>query len=359
VEERGLREAAAARLSVALAVTGSVPLAVGLWAATAVGTVAGLAAGGVLAAALAAAGSRLALPGGVEAPPPEAPDEEAALVGSLEAVRRDEDVAQLLNLVSDRVGRHARRQLRALGRAGDDPRVGEAARAGRRLERLATSLRALAGEAPDPATAEAVPVAELVEVALRACDHAHRVDRSSLAPAAIRGEAAADLALVVAELVDNALQHALDDTVVAVIGRPHGDGYQLAVVDEGTDLSEAERESLNAALAAPASLAARPPTSLGLPAVARVAHRQGFEVRVLEWATNGLLVKVAVPAESVVAEPARARAGQSRSEASAGSKTAERSRARSEGALNRATSTASPPSSANPMSTGAPSASAS
>jgi signal transduction histidine kinase len=330
MEERGLREAAANRLTAVLAAAALIPFVVALVVADrfqrstgggglgAVGLLAALGAGLLVACSLVAlARARLLGPAlgpvldptPLGGPPPSAEPFAAAtpdaLVGSIDAITQEDHLASLLGLISRRLELLSGRQLATLGEGGRDPRarpalaradVADLHRCALRVERVATSLRVLAGDDLGPRPGPWQPVSAVAQRALAACEQRNRVDWSSLEPALVRGEVADDLALMLAEVVDNALHWADDDTTVTVLGRVSDDGYSLAVVDEGRDLEAGIRQRLNDDVWAPPSLAVNPPASFGLPVVGRLAVRHGLEVRLLEAATDGVIVKIRLPA---------------------------------------------------------------
>jgi hypothetical protein len=282
------------------------------------------------------------------------------LVGSIGAIRQEDRIAALLGLVSTRLEALSGRQL---GRVADRPGaplvarrqvaaadVAEVHRCALRVERVATSLRLFAGHDLGPRPGRDQPVRGVARRALAACEEPARIDCSALEPALVAGEVADDLALMVAELVDNALRWADDGTVVALVGRRFGDGYSLAVVDEGVDLDADARRHLNDELWAPPSLAVNPPASFGLPVVGRLAVRHGLEVRLMEAATDGVIAKIRLPATLVRDRPAQT----ARSAARAGSNTVATSWSRSSGSLISSAMSATPSRSATARSTGSP-----
>lgn len=330
MEERGLRAAATNRLTVVLAAAALIPLLLaivvadrfsrsaagggGLRAAgVVIGLLVGLAAAGAL---VALARARLLVPalepalerddpvGDALAAHPDEPVSPQDLVGSIGAITQEDRTAALLGLVSTRLELLAGRQLAGVAeRSGGlvaRPHVGaddivEVHRCALRVERVATSLRVFAGEDLGPRPGRAQPVDAVVRRALAACEQPDRIDCSALEPARVAGQVAGDLALMLAELVDNALRWADDGTVVTLVGRRCSDGYSLAVVDEGVELDAEVRRRLNDDVWAPPSLAVNPPASFGLPVVGRLAVRHGLDVRLLEAATDGVIAKIRLP----------------------------------------------------------------
>src|SRR5262249_31268222 len=110
-----------------------------------------------------------------------------------------------------------------------------------RLDHLATRMRRnaeplLALPAIDPPRKGAAPVRlpDVIRAALGEVEDSQRVTVRGIEPATILGSAAADLAHLLAELVENALVFSPPDQTVDIRGRHQQDTYTLAIID--TDL---------------------------------------------------------------------------------------------------------------------------
>ncbi len=241
-------------------------------------------------------------------------------------------------LVADVAHRHqdqARRQLELIDdlAAASGPahnrllhQLAHQVRSGRRQ---AESLLVLAGAA-EPATRTApVAVERMVAAALSEIDEPQRIVVGALAPAAVAGSIAADLAHLVSELVANGLDAGGPAGPVAVDGGWQPGAYVLTVADAGPDLAPEELVALNALVAAPPRSAAAgagtpiagvplagilaagaPPsaatigagpgpswsghTPLGLAVVRHLAHHHGLLVRFRARAAGGLQAEVTV-----------------------------------------------------------------
>jgi HAMP domain-containing protein len=106
-----------------------------------------------------------------------------------------------------------------------------------RMRRNAESLLLLAGVDPPRTWSGPVRINDVIRAALGEVEDYQRVVDRGVEPAMVLGIAAADLAHLLAELIDNALIYSPPDQAVEVRGgrRSHvdGGGYTLAVVDAG------------------------------------------------------------------------------------------------------------------------------
>ena len=105
-----------------------------------------------------------------------------------------------------------------------------------RMRRNAESLLVLAGIEPPRKWAAPVRLTDVIRAALGEVEDYQRVTVRGVEPATIIGSAAADLAHLLAELIENALVFSPPDQTVDIRGRnrarpPHG--YTLAIIDSG------------------------------------------------------------------------------------------------------------------------------
>ncbi|HET6949180.1 MAG TPA: HAMP domain-containing protein, partial [Acidimicrobiales bacterium] len=99
-----------------------------------------------------------------------------------------------------------------------------------RMRRNAESLLVLAGIDPPRTWAAPVRVTDVIRAALGEVEDYQRVSVRGVETATIVGAAAADLAHLVAELVENALVFSPPDQTVDIRGRARPDGYTLAII---------------------------------------------------------------------------------------------------------------------------------
>lgn len=173
-----------------------------------------------------------------------------------------------------------------------------------RIRRNAESMLVLAGAEQARTHAKPSSMYNVVRSALSEIEDYRRVVVSDLAPAALHGHCSAEVAHLLAELLENGTRFSPDDTTVEVTGRDSAGGYVIQVSDQGLgmpadELSEANRRICEAADHHPDS------KLLGLHIVGRLAARRGITVVLRQGETRGIVAEVTLPA-SVLAPRAAA-----------------------------------------------------
>ncbi|HEX7255910.1 MAG TPA: ATP-binding protein [Gaiellaceae bacterium] len=169
-----------------------------------------------------------------------------------------------------------------------------------RLARLLTALLTLAREGDRPPTRQAIPVGEALERARerweeRAAQGGHRLELDCHDPGlvAVSDE---DLAIVVDNLVENALVYSPGGgTVTLECGREAGE-VVVAVSDEGPGLGPGEEEQVFERFARGGGGQGTPGTGLGLAIVATLARRWGGTARIANRPGGGARAEVRLPA---------------------------------------------------------------
>jgi K+-sensing histidine kinase KdpD len=113
----------------------------------------------------------------------------------------------------------------------------------------------------------------------------------------LSGQAASDVAHLLAELVENATSFSSPTTRVEVSGGPAGNGYVLEIEDHGIGMSDDELAEANRRLAAP--LAAdniAVSRMMGFHVVGRLAARHGIRVQLRHRWFGGVNALVLLPA---------------------------------------------------------------
>jgi hypothetical protein len=113
----------------------------------------------------------------------------------------------------------------------------------------------------------------------------------------LAGQAASDVAHLLAELVENATSFSSPTTMVEVSGSPTGNGYVLEIEDHGIGMSDADLAEANRRLAAP--LAAdniAVSRMMGFHVVGRLAARHGIRVQLRHHWFGGVTALVLLPA---------------------------------------------------------------
>jgi two-component system, OmpR family, sensor kinase len=168
-----------------------------------------------------------------------------------------------------------------------------------RLARLLTALLTLAREGDRPAAAATVSLGAAVEEARerwveRAAQSGNKLVTDCRDEVLARASEE-DLAIVLDNLIENALKYAPGGTVSVECGQQGGEAY-LAVADEGPGLEPGEEEHVLERFARGSGGGRSPGTGLGLALVATLARRWGGSARAFNRPEGGARVEVRLPA---------------------------------------------------------------
>jgi signal transduction histidine kinase len=251
--------------------------------------------------------------------------------GELEAraepggAREQREVAEAFNDMTDRLERvleaqrefvaNASHQLRtpltglrlrleAASLKADDPSLGaelEAAeREAERLARLVTSLLALAREGERPTPARSVELADAAQAAAERWEPQAAGKGIRLTVLGDDGVCAAateeDLAIVLDNLIENALHYSPAGTQVAVRWHRDGDRAILAVEDEGPGVAAGEEEHVFERFARGSASVGASGSGLGLPIVATLARRWDGSASIRNRSSGGAQARIELPA---------------------------------------------------------------
>jgi signal transduction histidine kinase len=148
-----------------------------------------------------------------------------------------------------------------------------------RMRRNAESLLVLAGVEPPRQWANPVPMTDVVRAALGEVEDYQRVAVRDIAPATVVGSTAADLAHLMAELMENALVFSPEDHLVDIRGHERADGgYVIGVIDTGSGMPPEAMATANRRLAAAESFTVAPSKYLGHYVAGNLAARHGIRV---------------------------------------------------------------------------------
>jgi signal transduction histidine kinase len=173
-----------------------------------------------------------------------------------------------------------------------------------RLSRLLNTLLMLAREGQAPATGR------LVSLGL-ASKHAHerwesRAEQRGQRLKLVHGEdvvvhaSEEDLAIVLDNLVENALHYSPRDAAVTIeFGRDENEAY-LAVLDEGPGLAEGEEQALFERFARGSASRGASGTGLGLAIVQTLAQRWGGRASLGNRPEGGARAEIRLPAEAAL-----------------------------------------------------------
>ena len=113
-----------------------------------------------------------------------------------------------------------------------------------RTRRHAESMLVLTGALPDRSWPRSAGVADVLRAALTGIEDHGRVD-TDVEPAAVRGSVVADLAHLMAELVENGAHFSPPDTRVGITGAPDARGYRIDIADHGFGMTAAQLDAAN------------------------------------------------------------------------------------------------------------------
>jgi PAS domain S-box-containing protein len=173
-----------------------------------------------------------------------------------------------------------------------------------RMDHLATRMRrnvenliVLSGVDQRRRWSESVPLRDVVEAAVAEVEDYSRVRVAGIHDLTLAGQAASDVAHLLAELVENATSFSSPTTMVEVSGGPTANGYVLEIEDHGIGMSDAELAEANRRLAAPlAADIADEARMMGFHVVGRLAARHGIRVQLRHCWFGGITALVLLPA---------------------------------------------------------------
>jgi len=168
-----------------------------------------------------------------------------------------------------------------------------------RLRRYATSLMVLSGSSAAELDATPETLSTLVRSAVGDVEGYQRVSVRPLTDIVVRAGAAADVALLIAELLDNATSFSPPETEVLVTSSVTRHGCEIAITDHGIGMSEEQLATENERLVHRERLEIAPTGALGLFVVGRVARRHGVAVALRPTVGGGLTATVEIPARLI------------------------------------------------------------
>ena len=172
-----------------------------------------------------------------------------------------------------------------------------------RMDHLATRMRrnvenliVLSGVDQRRRWSESVPLRDVVEAAVAEVEEYSRVQVVGIHDLTLAGQAASDVAHLLAELVENATSFSSPTTRVEVSGSPTGNGYVLEIEDHGIGMSDAELAEANRRLAEPLAADVAVSRMMGFHVVGRLAARHGIRVQLRHCWFGGVTALVLLPA---------------------------------------------------------------
>jgi signal transduction histidine kinase len=220
------------------------------------------------------------------------------------------DTAESLVELGKRHRDLAHRQLRVIGAlqrresdAGALTRLCELDRLAGRMRRSSESLLVLAGKRGPRRTSEPLPVADVVRLTLIEVEDHHRVTLRVAEGAMVRGAVVAEVAHLLAELVENALSYSPPDSEVEIRARSDEGECRISITDYGVGMTVEELATANARLRGGESFLVTPTRCLGHYVVGRLAERLGVRVWLHASPRCGVTARVALPEELLVVPP--------------------------------------------------------
>ena len=174
-----------------------------------------------------------------------------------------------------------------------------------RLRRSSEGLLLLSGQAVPWGREGAMSLADVAHAATGGSQDFRRVQIDAMPPFALVAGAADDTVLLMAELLDNALELSSDNMPVRVGAHWVSAGIALRVEDQGIGLPLSQIPVLNARLAEVPVLGVEATRQMGLYVAALLAHRLGALVQLQPRQGGGTVALVVIP-ERLVTELASA-----------------------------------------------------
>ncbi|MCP3798338.1 nitrate- and nitrite sensing domain-containing protein [Allokutzneria sp. A3M-2-11 16] len=173
-----------------------------------------------------------------------------------------------------------------------------------RMRRNAESLLVLAGTTSPRQWTEPLPVVDVIRAALAEVEDYHRVVFRRIDDQLVAGAVAAEIAHMLAELIENGLSFSPPEVEVEIYGRRVPSGYALAVIDHGIGMTAEAIAKANSRLDGEENFLVAPTRFLGHYVVGQLAKRLGVQVGLAESPASGVTARIALPASLLVAGPA-------------------------------------------------------
>jgi signal transduction histidine kinase len=175
-----------------------------------------------------------------------------------------------------------------------------------RMRRNAASLLVLVEASSPRQWSSSVPVADVIRAAVSEVEEYRRVSLRRVDDALVTGSAIGSIAHLLSELIENALTFSPPDTEVEVQGRHMGDGYLVAITDQGVGMSTEDLRQANARLRGEGDFIAAPTRFLGHFVVGKLARDTSVNVELLPSPVTGVTARVTLPASLLTSQVAPA-----------------------------------------------------
>jgi signal transduction histidine kinase len=178
-----------------------------------------------------------------------------------------------------------------------------------RIRRNAESLLVLSGDDPPRRWGSPVPLGDVVRAAAAEIEDYRRVEVLVSDHIDVAGRAVADLAHLLAELIENATTFSPPSSEVRIrshLAPAETNRFVVAIEDVGIGMSDDDLRAANRVLTDAPALDLQRATMLGFHVVARLAQRYDIQVRLAATPGGGLTALVSLPRELVSDRPADA-----------------------------------------------------
>ncbi|GIM88300.1 sensor histidine kinase [Paractinoplanes toevensis] len=169
-----------------------------------------------------------------------------------------------------------------------------------RMRRNAESLLVLVGAASPRQWSEPLPITDVIRAAISEVEEYRRVTLRRVDDALVAGSAVTGVAHMLAELIENGLAFSPPDVDVEIHGRVIGDGYLIAVTDQGIGMRPDEMADANQRLRGEGDFITAPARFLGHFVVGRLAAETGIGVQLAPSPVTGVTARLSLPASVLV-----------------------------------------------------------
>ncbi|WP_246052511.1 sensor histidine kinase [Actinocorallia herbida] len=168
-----------------------------------------------------------------------------------------------------------------------------------RMRRNAENLIILSGATPARGWRRPVPMVDVVRSAVSEVEDYTRVTVMPIDEVHLVGRAVADIAHLLAELIENAVSFSPPYTYAQISGHMVASGYAIEVEDRGLGMSDENLELINQRIADPPEFNLSSSVQLGLYVVGKLAERYGIQVMLKRSPYKGTTAVVIIPRELI------------------------------------------------------------
>ncbi|MFC4107946.1 nitrate- and nitrite sensing domain-containing protein [Micromonospora zhanjiangensis] len=164
-----------------------------------------------------------------------------------------------------------------------------------RMRRNAESLLVLVGAAGPRQWLAPLGIADVIRAAVSEVEEYRRVQLRRIDDAWVVGASVTAVAHVLAELIENGLTFSPPDADVEIQGRRTGQGYLIAITDQGIGMSAEDLAEANRRLRGEVDFVSAPTRYLGHQVVGQLARELKLEVQLTPSPVTGVTARVLLP----------------------------------------------------------------